>query len=221
MLTRRVLPVTLALSLLGAIFAVASARAALVTWSFEGTVRDIEGNLPLPGAIAALGVQVGASASGSVQIETDTPPANPLFQATNSYAGAVPNVQVSIADWSLTQSVPGGVFVVSELDLGPGESLGASVTDSQNAATFSMDLSQKTGALWPTSAMLASAPQLNELDPYGLFSYPSTYFIHGTQVEVDVGGAHVHIEMSSLVPEPHAMALVLLASLSLVRRRRS
>ena len=57
------------------------------------------------------------------------------------------------------------------------------------------------------------------MNPYGLLSFPSTYFIDGTQVEVDVGGAHIHIEMSSLVPEPHASALVLLASLLIARAR--
>ena len=200
----------------------ALAKAALVTWSFEGTVRDIENPGAIPSDIGSLGVGIGALVSGHVQMEMDTPPANPISPgtSTNVFGGAVLNAAVSVADWSLVQTTPGGVLVVGELDLGPGESIGAPMTDpNATSATIVLELSQNS-ALWDTTAMLASPPPLDELNPYGFHSFPSTYFINGTELAVELGAAQLHVELSSLLPEPHASLLALLAAFSLAARRR-
>jgi hypothetical protein len=198
-----------------------SAQAALVTWSFEGTVRDILNPERLPGAVGSLGIEVGAQVTGQVQMEMDTPPSNHIpGAAQNSYAGAVRNTEVTIGDWSIVQTDPGSVLVIGELDLGPGEFVNAPMTDPGTgvAASFSLQLSQNS-YLWSSTAMLATPPPLDEMSPYGLHSFPSTYFIDGTKVEVSAGGAGIEVEMSSLVPEPQASALMVLASLLLPAAR--
>jgi len=88
------------------------------------------------------------------------------------------------------------------------------------SASFSLALSQQS-TLWLTGAMLATPPPLSELNPYALDSFPSSYWINGTEVRVDSSGAVIHVEMSSLVrvPEPATSALVLLEALVIASYR--
>jgi len=223
--TRLLIPLSLTLGFLGLLAPFDSAQAVPVTWSFQGTVRDIESPSSLPAAITSLGVAVGAAVTGSVRIETDTPGDVPYFpgQEENGYPGAVQSAGVTIGDWALVQGSPGRVDVIGELDLGPGEDVESSMIDPVRAgvsASFSLALSQQS-TLWLTGAMLATPPPLSELNPYALDSFPSSYWINGTEVRVDSSGAVIHVEMSSLVrvPEPATSALVLLEALVIASYR--
>src|SRR5262245_41719831 len=68
-----------------------AARATLMTWSFEGIVRDVINPGQLTPGLGSLGVGVGAPVSGYVRFETTTPGLNDGIPgaSTNSFPGAV------------------------------------------------------------------------------------------------------------------------------------
>ena len=227
-----VLSSILVLSLVALLAPIDSARASLITWTFQGTVRDIQSNSAgLPSDVSLLGIAVGDTVSGFVRFETDTPDYNAgkPGAGTHYYLDATREGEVSVGAWSAVSTSPSTIVVFTDDAFGANsESLYVNTSAPGGTGLtsgFGLEL-VPVSSLWPGSPMLVTPPPLAELVPYG--SGNSSHAVHGTDALVYFGTAGYpniwtafHAELTSLerVPEPSAAALELLASLALVSYR--
>ena len=143
------------------------ARAALITWVFEGTLRTAPASIP--SALRSLGVEVGAPVSGFLQFESTTPNQS-SDPATGSYLGAVFRNRVTIGQWTSERDVDaptGSLFVHSE----PGVVAGAfaDIDGADPTATYlrliwSLELWDADGSYFPDTSLPLTPPPLSALD---------------------------------------------------------
>lgn len=208
------------------------AGAVPITWRFTGILRvstSSDGHAygsatpgQIPAALGALGVEIGAPVTGSLTFESTTPDVS----GYGFYPGAVQSADVTIGAWSLSsQPSPNGVEMFLDPPIFSGENLDVDLSDPTGlyaSIQLDLELTDRPGYVFASSALPLSPPPLSELDPFGFDL--STLWGYGTNLGLfSPSGDGLRVELTSLaVPEPGSLSLVatLAALAPLAARRR-
>jgi hypothetical protein len=220
-------------------------RAAPITWEFEGRVEivGVAGNLPvgtaeLAAMLTSLGVEVGATVTGSVRYESSTPDDRP--EASNArYSGAILNSEAIVGSYRMAGDLFEGdpSFHSREIFAGTFPESGISAYFTQSHLGDEIGLLSRFGLMGlelsshdpsffapETIGLPLDPPALQDLDPFGFdetsaFGYGSAVFFG---VSTDIGSFTVRASLSRLerVPEPELTLLLAGAGLALAALRR-
>lgn len=202
------------------------ARAAPITWAFEGTVRYV--NVGDASALAgSLGVSVGASATGQLVYESTTPD---LVPGSGTYEGAVTGFGVTIGSYTTGQLEPQtlNAFYVRvrgvnpfDLQIANGSYPGDPLFPS---GLLELSLIADTPGVIPDSALPGAPPALSALRPFSIDDWTTIGFgtglwLFGDLPSSELGGVLVEFSRLELVAEPEVFALLGFASLAIALRR--
>lgn len=182
-----------------------SARASLITWEFAGEITRV---LDDDGSLGGMFTE-GTLFSGQYTFESSTPDSWPHVLDRARYADAVTSVSGVVGEvpFFALPSLTGRIFVYDNFDgdsysgYGAAEFLGAPVE-------FHLLLSDSTGSVFSDDSLPLSPPDLSLFD--------STHF----SLELGPDGDVLAGELTSLVPEPGSLALMVVGLSCLTRRRK-
>lgn len=193
-------------------FCCVTANGELITFEFAGQINYMEGDLGFLGG----SIQIGTPFSGSYTFESTTPDAAYLDPAIGEYAGALTQLSIQVGLHTLSGIGTSNRIAVAHIT--EGEDTGdAYIMGAGPLQLLARDVS--TGIVLLDYEALAISNDSLPLSPPSLDLFDITEFtvIGGPMVS----RFYIAGEVTSLLPEPTSLLLMLVGGSAVLRRRRT
>ena len=185
--------------------------AGLVTWEFTAEV----GRVNDPTGVLGGAVAVGSSLTGSFTFDPTTADAEPDNPYSAFYMGALTEVSGMVGDLPFVGPGPSRNYIVVHDDVGApydhdGYGVRADIELVGLAPNFELDLNDTTATLFASDSLPVIPPDISGVD-----SATFAIFLESDTTPFGMGGV-----MTSLVPEPTTLGLLIAGAFILVARQR-